>query len=141
MAKKKWPRTPLGRLGLVLFLLCVLPGAAASLYIFIPLALNETRNSESKARLRDIMETLSIGDTKEDVRRVYSILRTARLKLNDTSNTRWSVSMPLELGATDWILWIDFSDDTVARLRIRESDSSAFMPDGAPADKGDTGDT
>jgi hypothetical protein len=43
--------------------------------------------------------------------------------------------MPLEFGATDWCLLIDFDQGKVSAIRMRTSDGIQRKPEAAPDDK------
>jgi len=139
LRRMEWPRRPLSRVTFVFLVLFVLPtvggGGIAFLLIAVEGKMNAAKNMENKPRLAEIMRELSPGDTKDDVQRTFDRMQTATLKLHVISSACWNITMPFELGASDWILWIDFLDDKVTRLRIRLSDSARIRPPGAPEDK------
>ncbi len=51
------------------------------------------------------------------------------------TNEKTVARTPLELGAHNWILLIDYQGDRVAAVAIRTDDSYSEAPLGAPADK------
>ncbi len=102
---------------------------------------NRFFNKENKKAVVTIMNNIQIGDTKDKVKTVYNLHKTRGLELlksEDHENWKeneWLIRMPLEFGATDWILWIGFEGDKVISLKIRLSDSKTMKPKAAPDDK------
>jgi len=89
----------------------------------------------SRNAIISLMNKLQVGDTAEDVESAVRLHRAARLQLVKNSRDAWTVTTPLEFGATNWLLYIDFRNQRVVRLRIRTEDSIDFKPPEAPADK------
>ncbi|MFC1703331.1 hypothetical protein ACFL1E_00915 [Candidatus Omnitrophota bacterium] len=119
---------------------------AVSLFVIVLLAgntlfLNKILNQDDKKALITIMENLQIGDEKERVENIFSRHRTDALELKKSEDyegweeNQWLIQMPVEFGATDWILWIEFVDEKVASLKIRLHDSKDLKPKGTPPDK------
>lgn len=93
------------------------------------------RNRASKRHLAEVMAQLAPGMPQERVQAAVAAVGDPRLKLRRLSSDQWSVGMPLEFGATDWILWVDLREGRVVRLRMRSSDGIHRQPEGTPADK------
>jgi hypothetical protein len=96
---------------------------------------NRLRNRGSREALALIMNTLSPGDSQERVREVFASHRTYRLRLRERSEDYWEMTMPLEFGATDWCLLVDFDEGKVSAIRMRTSDGIHRRPEAAPDDK------
>jgi hypothetical protein len=47
----------------------------------------------------------------------------------------WSAAAPLEFGAGNWVVLIEFQGEHVSALRVRTADGVHHHPTGAPADK------
>ena len=51
------------------------------------------------------------------------------------TNEKTVARTPLELGAHNWILLIDYQGERVAAVAVRTDDTHRHAPKGAPADK------
>jgi hypothetical protein len=85
-----------------------------------------------------LYEKLQPGMTKQQAQHVidsgeYPNLRSA--PVDEVNRDRWYVSSPLEFGATNWILWVEFSAGRVSALRIRTPDGDWDHPPEARPDK------
>jgi hypothetical protein len=85
-----------------------------------------------------LYEKLQSGMPKQQAQHVidsgeYPNLRSARV--DEVNKDRWYVSTPLEFGATNWTLWVEFSAGRVSALRIRTADGDWEHPPEAPPDK------
>ena len=92
------------------------------------------RNRASHIALAAIMQDLTPGDSQTRVREVYAARRIDRLMLLESSPESWSIGMPGEFGASDWILYLDFEAQKLIRLRMRNSNSTALPPSDVPPD-------
>jgi hypothetical protein len=92
------------------------------------------RNTPNRAALLEIREGIHIGDGYESALRSYWQHAAKDLNLYADSPKTWAVSMPFEIGATDWVLYVDFSDGKVSAMRVRTSNGPP--PNEAPADVG-----
>lgn len=88
-------------------------------------------NREAQLQLR---ESISIGSTYEEVLKAYWKCRTHELRINVRTPDLWTVSMPPEFAATDWVLLIEFSEEQVKAIRIKNADG--VKPIESPADIG-----
>jgi len=73
--------------------------------------------------------------TKEDVRALVHQSRFRGLTLREDSPVEWGVEAPIETGAKNWVLYIEFKDSKVAALRVRTADSKNEHPKSAPPDQ------
>ena len=91
-------------------------------------------NASNRAALLKIREQLSVGDGYEKTLKTYWQYASPDLRLYSGSPQMWSISMPSEFGASDWVLYLDFSDGKVSAIRVRTSDGP--RPSAAPNDLG-----
>jgi hypothetical protein len=97
-----------------------------------------TLNASSKEALSQMHENIQIGDSQEAVRASINSLKTDRISVRTNAfQDTWEVSMPRELGAGDWMLFVQFgSNRMVLAVALRTSDGIYLKPKGAPEDKG-----
>lgn len=93
----------------------------------------QKRNEPNRAALLRIRDAIPIGASHADVLTVYWQYRTDRLRIWAEGPKGWSISTPLEFGARNWYLRIDFEDGRVAALRVRTEDGPS--PKNGPPDK------
>lgn len=79
-------------------------------------------------------EGRAITRLADGMEQVFERQEFPRLRLFKLSSADWIVRTPWEFGAVNWVLWIEFSGDTVAALRVRIEDSKKVRPEGAPLD-------
>jgi hypothetical protein len=79
-------------------------------------------NEPHRTALLQIQDSIALGALHADVLAAYWEHRTDSLRLFADRSTDWVITMPLEFGATNWKLLIDFLDGRVSALRIRTSD-------------------
>jgi hypothetical protein len=72
---------------------------------------------------------------KDELRQIVNQLRFRGLTLHDDSSDEWAVEAPIEIGATNWVLYIDVRDSRAVGLRVRTSDSKMVHPKNAPPDE------
>jgi len=72
---------------------------------------------------------------KEELRRLLTEPRFQDLVLREDSPNEWLVETPIEFGATNWVLYLDFNDSTIVEVRVRTADNENAHPREAPADK------
>src|SRR5688500_4135791 len=92
---------------------------AAILCIFIALIASKAlrRYPEARRDMRHFMDRVQLGDTKAQVQQTFDIGEYQSLKLkNDYSQTLWSIRTPIEFGAGNWLLYIEFEKDRVVAL-------------------------
>ena len=81
-----------------------------------------SRNEPNRKALTSIYDCISVNSSRADVLACYYRNRTDDLRLLADIQNEWIVRIPMELGAKDWCLRIDFDDDKVMSVRIRTSD-------------------
>lgn len=90
-------------------------------------------NELHRTALLQIRDAVSVGASHADVLAAYWKHRTDELRLHAESPTGWGIRMPLELGASDWNLFIEFQNGRVTAVRVRTSDGPP--PKDGPKDK------
>ena len=104
---------------------------AASL--FRPLAF--FHRDKYREEVRGLYERLHPGMTRPQVQEAMESGRHPNLEFYRDDRQRWLASSPLEFGAQNWVLIIEFHGDQVAALRIRTADSFDQRSPDAPPDK------
>ncbi len=80
------------------------------------------RNASNRAAILKIREAIHLGDGYEEVLNGYWQHAATDLRLYSGSRQNWSVSMPPEVGARQWVLYIDFVDGKVSAVKVRTAD-------------------
>ena len=80
------------------------------------------QNAANRTAVLKIREKLRVGDGYETALRIYWEHASDDLRLYSGSPDTWSISMPHEVGAREWVLYVDFSNSKVTTLRVRTSD-------------------
>lgn len=91
-------------------------------------------NASNRAAIFRIREELRVGDDYEKVLRIYWQYAADELRLYSGCPQTWTVSMPPELGASQWVLFLDFSDGKVSAIKVRTSEGPP--PSDGPEDVG-----
>lgn len=90
-------------------------------------------NEPHRAALVQIQDAVALGASHADVLAAYWRHRTDSLRLFADRPTDWVISMPLEFGASDWKLLIEFENGRVTTVRVRTADGPP--PKDGPKDK------
>jgi hypothetical protein len=98
-------------------------------------ALSCTRSANHEKITVLVTELSSNQYTKEDVRALVGQPRFDELALHQESPNEWSVEAPMQFGAKNWILYIEFRDSKITGLRVRTANSKNEHPTNAPEDK------
>ena len=91
---------------------------------------NNEPNRIARLAIRD---AIALDASYSEVLGTYWKHRTDSLRLFAERPTRWSIETPLELGARNWGLSVEFEDGKVTAVRVRTSDGP--KPKGGPEDK------
>jgi hypothetical protein len=97
---------------------------------------NVGKHSKAQAELLQLFENIQINDHVPTVESKFQDSRFHYLTLVKAREGLWIVQTPFKTGASNWNLWIEFSESKVAMLKIRTADYPKQRPEGAPADKG-----
>lgn len=95
-------------------------------------------SNKSRAELVQFEKQLQLGETKDEVRQRYSAARLSRLKLRESvggNHNEWVVETPLQFGAGNWLLWLEFKEGRLSAVRVREEDNTLVKPRDAPPDR------
>ena len=92
------------------------------------------KNAPNRVALLKIREAIHPGDRYENVLKSYWQHASRDLILYAWSPQAWTVTMPHEFGARDWVLFIEFADGKVSAFKIRTSDG--LPPSSGPPDVG-----
>lgn len=90
---------------------------------------------ESERQARRLAEALAIGDSKQRVEEMIARNEYERLALVKIDSPSWLVRTPELVGATNWVIWLDFDGDKLSRVAVRTADSARTIPGAAPPDK------
>jgi hypothetical protein len=95
------------------------------------------KKQESRRQILWIYNNLELGKTKTDVKNFCKVKteNNSLLKLYNNNSDKWIVHSPSEFGATNWVLWLEFSSDLLVSVKIRLADSERFKPQDSPPDK------
>lgn len=97
------------------------------------LATWHTEDRRAQIQVEEFLQALTEQSTKTDVQPLvdrYDSLASNTPELEDT----WAVQTPLRFDAENWVVWIDFMDDRVARVRVRIYDNAFVRPEAGPPD-------
>jgi hypothetical protein len=99
------------------------------------LGFNRERNRQS---ILDAYARLRIGMTAHQAGAAVSRLSSAGFRVYGTcgGSDACVVSAPLEVGARNWMLYLQFESDRLSSARIRTEDSAYERPEQAPPDLG-----
>jgi hypothetical protein len=89
-------------------------------------------NAANRIELMKIREQIHPGDSYESVLKVFWQKQCTDLRLLPETQDAWSITMPYEVFATNWVLRLEFKDGRVSSIRVRNSDG--VHPHHAPAD-------
>ena len=92
-------------------------------------------SQQSRESVVRIYRLLNPGLSREAVRERLSGHFGENLKLREISATNWVIQTPMEVGAANWDVWLEFNTTSLTAVRIRLADSKKFWPSGAPDDK------
>jgi hypothetical protein len=76
-------------------------------------------------------QAIQLGASASEVRQLFQRHATPQLKLHDERAGDWQIRMPMEFGATDWKLLLDFQEGRVVRVQMLTADGPA-PKDGPP---------
>ena len=124
----KLQRSQLTKASILLVVGAVLAGG----FLFTEVFQTHASNESNRIALLKIRDTVSVGSSHAEVLDSYWRHRTDYLKLHVERPTDWIITMPLEFGAGNWKLLIEFHDGRVSAVRIRTADGP---PVHGPKDK------
>lgn len=83
--------------------------------------LTHKKNEYNREALVKMHQELEFGQRAEEIKAVYEKYKTEDLNLEMSQKGAY-ISMPLEIGAMDWNLMVDFSGGKITKVWIRTSD-------------------
>ena len=101
--------------------------------LFTPLAF--LNRQKYRDEIRTLYHRLEVGMTKNEVRQTFDAGDFPNLRFHQRDERMWSAAAPLEFGAQNWVLYIEFGADRVTAVRVRTEDSDRSRPSEAPEDK------
>lgn len=96
------------------------------------------RTAQARTARQEVIrayDKISLGASLAEVRAVFTREASQHLKLHESQPDKWLGQTPLEWGAANWLLLIEFKDERVHAVRVRTQDSAEEYPPKAPADK------
>ena len=101
-------------------------------FLFTEVFHTQASNESNRIALLKIRDVVAVGSSHAEVLDSYWRHRTDYLKLHAERPTDWIITMPLEFGAGNWKLLIEFHDGRVSAVRVRTADGP---PVHGPKDK------
>ena len=117
----------------------VIVSVVAAIMIMDPLTF--LRREQYRGEVRALYQSLQPGMTKEEVRRVMDSGKYPNLQFHRGDGQMWLGAAPLEFGAGNWVLMIEFQNEHVSALRVRTADGVHDHPAEAPADNVHSGES
>jgi hypothetical protein len=91
-------------------------------------------STDARLQLLAFREAIERVETKDEIERVFHAGQFERLQLLKENPEQWVVATPLDFGASNWYLYLEFMDRRLAKVKIRLADSSEIHPRDAPGD-------
>lgn len=71
----------------------------------------------------EIHKKIKLNSSYSDVLAAYwEFSKSTALTIRNDNPKTWEIMTPLEFGAENWVLWIEFEDEKVRALKIRTLD-------------------
>jgi len=121
--------------GWKILVVVILTGVAAILLAGDVLYETVLGRNTSESQVLALVETLQIGMSEAEVRRMARLPTFSRLALYEDPDA-WVIRAPLTLGAQEWIIVVTFERDHVSGIGVRIGDDFRTKPQRAPQDKG-----
>jgi hypothetical protein len=90
-------------------------------------------NAPNRTALVQLHRAIQLDASASEVRDLFQRYATPQLTLHDERPSDWQIRMPMEFGASDWKLLLDFQDGRVIRVRLLTADGPP--PEDGPPDK------
>ena len=92
---------------------------------------------EARAEMRDLWNRVELGDSQAKFERDFAAGNPQSLELRRWKSSYWAVRTPIEFGAGNWVLYVEFDErKRIGALRIRTTGSVDEKPrESAPADR------
>ena len=89
----------------------------------------------ARIELIALFEMVELGDSRETLEARFENGDYHTLRMTHLTTEESLVRTPLEWGARNWLMWVEFDDDRIDAVRIRFQDSRAERPVSAQHDK------
>lgn len=83
---------------------------------------SHTSNAPNRSALVQLHQAIQLDSSASEVRELFQLYATPQLRFHDERVADWLIRMPMEFGASDWKLLLDFRDGRVVRVRLRTAD-------------------
>lgn len=94
------------------------------------------KRQEYHGKISNLMTELSQHQRSGDeLRRLLTERRYNGLTLRELSSSEWAVETPVEVGAKNWVLYVDLIASRIVTLRVRTADNVNEKPEGSPTDR------
>ena len=93
------------------------------------------RTYRAQEELVNFFGEIKMGHTRKELETLFRESNYKYLRMHHPMENESLVRTPLQWGATNWLLWIEFVDRRVAAAMIRYQDNKHQHPDKAPPDK------
>ncbi|MEO5820726.1 MAG: hypothetical protein ABIT71_09490 [Vicinamibacteraceae bacterium] len=90
---------------------------------------------QSEREVGAFVASVKLGQAAADVERVLREGRYQKLSVRSKKDHEWWLTTPSQLGASDWIVKLEFEDRRVVSVRVGSSDQANVTPSRAPAPK------
>ena len=107
----------------------------AILWILRPMILAHIQAGDARSEVLEVFSTIPGTASKEEIERIVTSGGHSHLRLVKVSPSEWLVETPLQFGAGNWVLWIEFEGQEIRALRVRTADSKEVLPERAPPDR------
>ena len=111
----------------IVFLVFVAVAIAIAIYILM------YRGSAAKKEVTKLYDAVNLGDDRSRLHELANEFK--MLTLRHVSESNWFFETPLQFGAGNWILVVNWTNDHVSAVRVRTADSLNSLPNSAPPDK------
>jgi len=95
---------------------------------------DEVRARGARGKLLDLRTAIASAKDRNEVNVLLQQSRADGLTLSTSRRDEWFVETPFQIGARNWVLWIEYTGDSVRALRLRTADSLRQKPADAPDD-------
>jgi hypothetical protein len=116
--------------------LVAIAASAIVVWILWPL-LSETVHGRhaSEREVRDFVDRVHVDQPAEDVARVWEGGRYQKLTIRSRTDREWWIATPAQIGASDWIVRLQFERGRVIAVPVGSTDQADVTPSRAPASK------
>ena len=92
-------------------------------------------SKRARQELATYYAQVKLGTTKEEAARVFSSNDFRRVRLVEVSDDLGLLQTPLEWGAGNWVLRLEFDKQRLVAAKVRLHDDASIRPASGPRDK------